>query len=345
MTARRSKGTGPTRYRLVGWLVIVLSWLLGLAACELLARRLGGFVIVDGQPATVRPHDEYGGVTVETLGGVAIWRRAHPDRPSPRQVKEGFRIVVLGDSVLLPALLDDRYGAVRLLERELNARLDGGPYEVVNLAEGGWNSLQEEQVLLHEGLPLAPDLVLVGVSPNDNQQFAYRGGQLLEVSFLDDLDHRSTDGLLRLFAAHSYLYNLIWLEWKRLEYATGRVGEPQEVPAIVEPLQRMRARSAELGARLGVICLSMLLGDRFDPAIDHCSFQHLVDWASQDGVALLDPIPAYAPYPKRDLRLDQIHLSTLGHRVLARAMFDWLVDLRLVPYRRVLPGAADVGQP
>jgi lysophospholipase L1-like esterase len=49
-----------------------------------------------------------------------------------------------------------------------------------------------------------------------------------------------------------------------------------------------------------------------------------------------------AAHANRDLRLDDIHLSPLGHRVLARTMFEWLVDQRLVPYRHVRPGAADV---
>ena len=41
----------------------------------------------------------------------------------------------------------------------LNQHLDGGPYEVVNLSEGGYATLQEEQLMLDEVPALQPDLV------------------------------------------------------------------------------------------------------------------------------------------------------------------------------------------
>lgn len=306
-----------------------------------MARRFGGFALIDGHPATMEGHEEFGGVRLQTLGGVTIWRRDHPDRPPPAAEKKGFRIVVLGDSVLQPALLDDRDGTARLLEAELNARLDGGPYEVVNLSEGGWDTLQEEQVLLHEGLPLSPDLVLVGVSPNDAEEFAFRDGRLFRVNFLRDLDQRPTTGLSGLLATHSYLYNLLWLRWKEFTYATVVFGEPREMEAVVEPLRRMTARNTEQGARTAILCFPYLREDRFDPASDRCPFQRLVEWASEARVPLLDPIPVYSRYPNRKIRLDHIHLSRLGHRILARATFDWLVGEHLVPYQRVSPASTD----
>lgn len=331
---------GSKRIRLTGWFLILLVWVAGLGVCELLARHFARFKIIDGRLTTVEPHVEYGGIRIESLDGVAVWRRDHPDRPTPSPVKRGFRIVVLGDSVLEPARLDDRQGAARLLEDELNKRLDEGPYEVVNLSEGGWNSTQEERVFLHEGLPLAPDLVLVGVSPNDDQEFVFRDGQLFEVGFLRDLD-RSGGGLLGFFAKRSYLYNVIWLRWESAEYAAQLVKEPRELESIVKPLQQIKSRAAEHGARFAVLCFPYLRGERFDPLVDQCEFQRLVGWALKENVPLLDPVSAYSHYPKRDLRLDHIHLSELGHRVLANATFDWLVALRLVPYDRILPAGAD----
>src|SRR4030095_4250627 len=105
------------------------------------------------------------------------------------------RIVVLGDSVLMPAVLPDHDGAPRVLETLLAEALDGGPYEVVNLAQGGWSTVQEEALLRHEGLALHPDLVVVGVTPNDAQQYTLVDGQLVSTDFLADA-YRRADGLL-----------------------------------------------------------------------------------------------------------------------------------------------------
>ncbi len=321
------------RRRAIGWILIAGVWLAALAAFELLARTYGGFVLVDGRPASLERHDEFGELTVETIGGVAVWKRPHPDRPLPRPVKEGFRIVALGDSILLPALLADRDGAVRLLEGELNARLDAGPYEVVNVSEGGWNTKQQEQVLLHEGLSLKPDLVIVGLSPNDHQQFAYRDGQLLEVEFLRALDRRR-GWWTRLVSERSYLYNFLWLRWRGLRHAP-QTSEDLEWSTIIEPLGRIKASVDSNDASLAIICMPLLVGDRFEPGTGGCEFEHVVAWAAQKGVPLFDPATAYSAHPTADLRLDNIHLSPLGHRVLADAVFGWLVEHRLVPYRTV----------
>jgi hypothetical protein len=87
----------------------------------------------------------------------------------------------------------------------------------------------------------------------------------------------------------------------------------------------------------------MLDAERFDPAVDRCTFRALADWAAREGVPFLDPIPAYAAHANRELRIDNIHLTPLGHRVLAQTIFDWLVDRHLVPYRHVQAEAPDPG--
>ncbi len=324
--------------RRLGWLIIALAWVGTIGACEMLARRYGGFILTNGRPVhVIGPHIQYGEIDFEALGGVVVWRRAHPDRPQPQREKDGFRIVVLGDSILQPAMVHESKGTARQLEQRLNARLDRGPYEVVNLAEGGWNLAQEEQELITTGLPLNPDLVLVGASPNDIMHFAFENEQLLEVRFLNDLDDRTNRWPLGLLAKHSYLYNWLWLRWKHAEYSAERPDPQLERRTIIEPVGRMAAATREHNAHFAVICFPFLYGERFSPPRDHCPFEGLVAWATESDVPLLDPIPAYSSHPTAHLRADDIHLSPYGHRVLADAVFDWLVRERLVPYENVAP--------
>ena len=49
---------------------------------------------------TATPSEER--VAMSDIDGIPVWFYDHPDRPPPNPHKEGTRIVVLGDSVLMP---------------------------------------------------------------------------------------------------------------------------------------------------------------------------------------------------------------------------------------------------
>lgn len=86
--------------------------------------------------------------------------------PKPEGV---FRVVLLGDSFVygLGAPEEVRLGAV--LERELNARLQGGAerVECLHLALGSWNIRSATSFLRRQLTPLAPDLVIHVTVSND----------------------------------------------------------------------------------------------------------------------------------------------------------------------------------
>ena len=227
----------------------------------------------------VRPYTGHEGIPTETRDGIVMWRFPRDDRPSPRPVKDGFRIVVLGDSVLFPAGVADADGAARRLERLLNEHLDGGPYEVVDLAEPGFNTQQEERTLLDSGLPLQPDLVLVGVTPNDDQEFALENGQLMEVRFLRHMRARGANGAFQALAQRSYLYNWLWLARE----TTVDVPVEDVDPLIEAPLRRMHAAARQHDADLAVMCFPDYYGpraERLDPRRDRCRFQRIAEWAA-----------------------------------------------------------------
>src|SRR5689334_20628725 len=161
------------RLALVAGSVVVV-----LAIAEYIAPRYAPFVLVDGRLTLLgERYERRAPFTLTEIDGVPMWFHELGDRPPPKAKKEGFRIIVLGDSVLMPAGVREQDGAIRLLEHMLGTALDGGPYEVVNLAEGGWSTLQEEVRLRHEGPALQPDLVVVGLTSNDAQQYVMVDGQ------------------------------------------------------------------------------------------------------------------------------------------------------------------------
>ena len=95
------------------------------------------------------------------------------DSEVPAKSPSGYRVIVLGDSFTVSAGVDFDRTYPAQLESELNKRVPGT--EVLNLAVGGYNLIQEELVLNEVGLTLQPDMVLVAAFPfNDLSNDDYR---------------------------------------------------------------------------------------------------------------------------------------------------------------------------
>jgi hypothetical protein len=75
-----------------------------------------------------------------------------------------------------------------------------------------------------------------------------------------------------------------------------------------------------------------VLGDRFDRYPHRTLHQTVVETAEAESLATLDLLDCYSAYAFRDLRIDVVHPSPLGHRVAAHAVRDalcargWLCD-------------------
>jgi hypothetical protein len=310
--------------------LVVGGMVVGLVICECIARAFAPFVLVNGRLSLLgERYDRRAPMTLTEIDGVPMWFHEQSDRPTPKPKKEGFRIVVLGDSVLMPAVIPEREGAIRLLENLLGTTLDGGPYEVVNLAEGGWSTLQEEVRLRHEGPALHPDLVVVGLSPNDDMQYVMVDGQLIFTHFIQDAEERGDHVLAR----HSYAWNWLWIAEKSREATRGPLVSQPEHDSVLASLTRMAEMTRAAGSRFAILCLPIL--DEEHVPSPACVWPDVVAWAERAGVPLLGAASLYGAYPLPLVRLDTIHLSALGHRVLAVGWLRWLLDAHLVPGRAV----------
>jgi hypothetical protein len=268
-------------------LALVMGGLVvALAIAEYIAPRYAPFVLVNGRLTLLGdPYERRSSFTLTEIDGVPMWFHEANDRPAPKPNKEGVRIVVLGDSVLMPAGVPEHDGAVRLLEHLLGAALDGGPYEVVNLAEGGWSTLQEEVRLRHEVLALHPDLVVVGLTPNDAQQYVMVDGQLIFTRFIQDAEARGDHVLAR----RSYVWNWLWLTWKTIEANQQPLQSQPEQDSVLASLSRMAEMTHAAGSRFGILCLPML-DEQHDSA---CSWPGVAAWADGAGVPLLGVASLY----------------------------------------------------
>ena len=303
---------------------------LGLAALEGVARQFAPFALSHGQLQLTMPGEEGGVDTHEERDGVQLWHRQHPGRRPVVAEKHAFRIVVLGDSILQPAGVPDHKGAAVLLEEHLNARDNVPPVEVMNLAEGGYATLQEENVLRHDVPALQPDVVLVGLSPNDDQEFLLHQGRLVSARLLAGADAQRHGVWAPLFA-HSYLVNWLWLAVMNVSIDLQDV--PVDIARLIDaPLERMRLQVEAMHARMAIVCFPELTHP-LDPQRDQCRYPGVEPWAKAHGVAFFNPVPAYAQVPLERIKLDHIHLNPAGHALLAEVLAKWLVDAQLVPTR------------
>ena len=148
---------------------------------------------------------------------------------------KAFRILVLGDSVTFGwgVNLEDTW--VKKLEKILNER-ERREFEVINLGVPGYNTRQEMEFFMEMGLPLAPDLVLIGFLDND---------------FEPAFDLSRVPRLLAPFFNHLYLLRTGYLVYLRIE---AQKRAEARLPRGHEGLSDAVAALAELnsiGARMG----------------------------------------------------------------------------------------------
>jgi lysophospholipase L1-like esterase len=115
------------------------------------------------QPINPRPYgrDESWSLAIDSRGHRGpeqILASPHPER---------FRILCVGDSVTYGFNVDQGAEWPRRLEALLNAADPEHPVEVVNAGVPGWSWVQGLRYVQHEGLALAPDLVIAAHGTND----------------------------------------------------------------------------------------------------------------------------------------------------------------------------------
>jgi lysophospholipase L1-like esterase len=119
------------------------------------------YVYRPGSQATGVPFDaDHRGFTINSAG----FRDYEFREEKPAGTR---RLVVLGDSTSAGnGISDVTHIAAKVLERMLNGA-GAGPFQVYNLAVGGYHTYQEAEMLRVKGLRYRPDLVLVGFCLND----------------------------------------------------------------------------------------------------------------------------------------------------------------------------------
>jgi lysophospholipase L1-like esterase len=245
------------------------------------------------------------------------------------------RVAVLGDSIAFGYWVSEEDGFPRQLEAMLNELGPAGErVEVLDFGVPGYNLDQEIEALRAKALAFEPDVVVVAFCLNDLEGiFSY------ELGLVQDRAARGRSWLGRLregLLGRSLLF--AWFEYRLSELAARRsfvrARNPLDGPLYAEAVDQQRAvlegkfavLRALLGSRgiPGVVVVFPVLGVRWE-RYPYRELHHAVALAAEGvGLAVVDALDCYSAYDFRQLRVDVVHPSPLGHRVAAHAVRDAL---------------------
>jgi hypothetical protein len=253
-------------------------------------------------------------------------RREYPLEPG-----EGLRIVALGDSFTFGQCVADDESFAAQLERRI------APGEVLNLAVHGYGHDQMLLRLRRDGLPYAPDLVLLGFFNADveRNQLSFRdyakphfrlsGGRLV----LENVPVPSPEE----FAARFHLRTANYARMLRDTLFEGRL-ERRNKRRTEAILRAMAAESRAAGARLVLVYLPSENQSRAGRSWPRSPYRRVCE----DGEALcIDPTPRLGaflggePDPAAHFRC---HYSAAVHREIAEEIAAALAAAGLRAPRR-----------
>ena len=251
--------------------------------------------------------------------------------PEVSEAKEAgvTRVAVIGDSIAFGYWVEERDAFPRQLETML-----GGPrhVEVLNLGVPGYDLEQYVETVRARALPLAPDVVVVAFCLNDLE-----GLTSYEYGLTVDRAARRESLLgaaYELLLAHSRLFS--WIEYRmmgleaRRIYVKARDTGRLYVETPQQQVPRLEAEFTALETLLkprgipGLVVVFPVFGKRFDRYGHRDLHRAVVGAAEATGLGAVDLLDCYSVYDFRDVRVDLIHPSPLGHRIAARAIRDAL---------------------
>jgi lysophospholipase L1-like esterase len=252
------------------------------------------------------------------------------DRDHSIEKPEGmFRILGLGDSFTygVGAAFEDTY--LYNLERMLNNRKHEHPeIEIIKCGVPRFFPEPERLLLEHYGLNYDPDLVLIGLLPNDIID-THLGLDAVKVSDNGYLITNATSEITNRLYTNSHIFRIIFQKF----FSHNNPSEIEKVNAekkIKEEYLKMVKLANQIDAKIVLIHIPQR-GPWDDNARGIAS--RFAEWSSLHNIPFIDVLPAMEKasqnqvlYWKKDG-----HCNAAGYRVIAETIFSHLVENNLVP--------------
>jgi lysophospholipase L1-like esterase len=247
-----------------------------------------------------------------------------------------FRLLVLGDSVVLGWGVAEETMFVRRLQRKFDAARQ--PVEVIAAGVGSWNTRTELEWLRHVGVDLKPDALLLLIVPNDtdpkrdggftevprDELFPPRAKQDRSVlaNWAEDF-WRSAARISYVAAYLKYFWVEHWLKNDAADLLDEQAPQWRDAQLALDGI-------IELTRRRGIQLIVYLHGSADMIATD--PVLRLYDRHLKARGVRVHTLPDEL-FERRDLHISMVdsHLNAEGNRVLAEALFEELAPLLQKP--------------
>jgi lysophospholipase L1-like esterase len=281
----------------------------------------------------------YRETAVQSHRGALLWKLKAPMiEPEPKEEKDGFRILVVGDSYTW----GDGVYPESTYPRGLAYRLEdyfGEPYvEVLSMARPGWNSKTQLEKVRGFFPHLQPDLVIVGVCLNDAEP---SNRQRMEEG-IKPARRRQVESRLGKWAySSSALVRLVFEGFENLRsrvavrryyhslYADG-TGTKRGFQTAIKGFARFSRKSKTPVVIAILPIFDSQLGEEYSYRALH---EQIASLARDAGLRVLDLLPAYEGVDARRLALIPFtdpHPNELAHRLAAERIAEYLITENLI---------------
>ncbi len=245
-----------------------------------------------------------------------------------------FRVAVIGDSFTMGSgvAIEDVYHS--RLERRLNADLDAPEFEFLNFGVGGYGLRDYVAVLAQKALRYDPDLILLGITRNDQTPI---GPHPRPFRPRPVVDHS------RRFTLFDTLSHELSVRRKRRALAARRTTAPAgsdsatahgrnlnqlRTAYVDETFAELRALAEE--ARVPVLVVHLFAG--FTPE-GHPSIRRFEQTARENGFHFLDVSPGFEGLDASSFHIFEHdhHPDARGHAIFAERILDFLRRSELIP--------------
>jgi hypothetical protein len=315
--------TAATKGRRAEILLLAGSLLVFLLVAEAVVRLLGadappatGYAPVNTNRRAMRPKNSHG------------YRDRERALPRPPGVR---RVLSLGDSFAWGASVEFEDAYPQRLERGLTRRRRE-PWEVVNLALPGMNTIDQSAQLTQEGLAYGPEVVLLGFVLNDSEDAA--AAEARRASDWVEARRQPPRGLFTRSALVRLVSGRLWATAENRRRISGyRSMYADDAPGWVASRRALKSMGDFCRAHglPFVVAIFPLFGNPLDDSYPFAEIHAKVAQAAGDaGALVIDLLPRY-----RGLRWDLLvvdgvddeHPNEIAHRIAANTLLHTLDDV------------------